>query len=145
MNSWELIIGFIFGILFLPWLGLITFPMAILTSYWWALSGSHGQRKFWRRYLTPALPCILITVFRDYPYIWIGYPLAVVALSLGYGIPDLFQGGDTGSVLGRFWFRVFRRNKSYNMPMAEFFTRLTIYFILALSYLPLLWLSLKSS
>ena len=125
LNKEELTIGFIFGISFWPILGLFSVLLALATSYLWALSGAEGHDKIWRRVGVPFLACLAVFIVRHSWHIWVSLPLAYAVLSLGYGIPD---SGDKGSWLGQKWFNI-------NPEYAWLFTRLTIYILLAISFL----------
>ena len=126
LNRSELLIGFAVGMAFWFKLGLIAIPLAILTSVLWALSGMKGHSKLWRRIGVPLVICLVtFAKFKDWTC-WFSLPMAFVVLSLGYGIPDAF---DEGSMLGRFWYWI-------SPDYAELFTRVTIYLLLALSFIP---------
>jgi hypothetical protein len=111
----------------MPIIGLWVVPLAIATSFLWALTGSASKYnyKLWRRLLVPALACLAVYLVTHNWHIWLSLPLAFGILSIGYGIPD---STDEGSALGKFWYKV---SEQY----ANILTRSSIYILLALSFL----------
>lgn len=70
-----------------------------------AYAGSQNTSKAWRRYGIP----FIIVVFGCFHTWWSLLSLSLIGiLSSGYGIPD---GNDSGSSLGRFWYKVFDSHK----------------------------------
>lgn len=129
LNKEELATGFVFGICFWPIIGPLTLLVGTICSFLWALTGS-GKSKLYRRLGVPLVPCAAIYLMTYNWHIWISLPLAYGVLSLGYGIPST-QPPDSGSTLGRFWYRVFNNNET----KAHLATRGTIYLLLLVSFL----------
>ena len=126
LNKEELIIGAVFGLTFAGVLGWWVLPVLIATSLLWALGGRYGHGiRVW------AVPAVVVGAAFLHSHEWtvfLSYPLGCLVLSIGYGIPST-QPPDEGSALGRFWFKV-------NPESADFMTRLTIYLLLALAFVP---------
>jgi len=129
LNREELLIGLIFGLCFLGVIGWWAVLLAFITSLLWALTGA-GYSKLLRRVGVPLAACLFVALVRQYYPIFVSLPLAMIPLSLGYGIPSQ---NDAGSPLGRFWY-------SLNPANADVFTRATIYILLWLAFFPLLLL-----
>ncbi len=99
--------------------------ISFISGFLGAWAGADKTSKLWRRL---AIPCLL-TAFAYWKTqnLWVVTMLSMCgALSIGYGIPDQY---DTGSALGRFWYRLFKRNVMY----ANVFTRGTIGIVISIS------------
>lgn len=131
LNKEELLIGLILPTIFVYWMGFWVVPVALVSSYFWALSGAPGQEKLWRRLGVPVLVALGIYLHTHTNIIFFGILPAFGALSIGYGIPST-QPPDAGSALGRFWFKI-------SQKYASWLTRLTIYGLFAGSFLVLLF------
>jgi len=95
-----------------------------------AWGGAKGTNKLWRRLGLPILiTTIVLLVLKSWLVLSI-FSLMIV-LSLGYGIPDNFPGGDKGSPLGRIYYFLFGRNYF----LADIFTRGTIGLLSCLTFL----------
>ena len=123
LNAEEYLIGSFFSLVFIPVIGMWAVLLAPLQGLLWSLSGA-GYSKLFRRLLVPAIPIVVIVIQTGYLGIIFSLPLAFGVLSLGYGIQD---STDKGSWLGRFWYEKYPEH-------ANFLTRFTIYFLLAVSY-----------
>ncbi len=122
-NKIKKTIGFIFNL----GLGLIG---GLLGAY----GGADNTSKLWRRFGIPILLIIIAFIkIRTWQCVFLG--AVFFPLTLGYGIPDDFDGGDKGSLIGRFWFwRVF--NGNYNPKAhsyADIATRGTVGLLICLS------------
>ena len=105
--------------------------VVILCGCFGAYSGSSGTSKGFRRYGIPSLIAIYGTVFHS-P--WCLLSLAMIGiLVLGYGVPS--PGKDSGSDLGRFWYKV-----TQERPMIDILIRGTValFVILTMLYAPLI-------
>lgn len=144
LNLEELLIGGLFGLLMVVFIGLWALVLSPICALFWALSGA-GYSKLFRRLGCPLLACLAIYLVHHQLLIWISLPLSFGVLSIGYGIPST-QPPDTGSSLGRFWVDCFtpKGNKIPNDPptqaeilaSAAFFTRATIYVLLIFCFIP---------
>lgn len=130
MNKSELLTGFIFGICFMPVIGLWAVLLACCTSILWALGGM--KEKSWRRWGVPLVTASFISLLNSTLVIWASVPVVWGILSIGYGIPS-DNPPDEGSALGRFWYLLIS-----DEFWATFLTRGTIYILLASTYLVLL-------
>ena len=119
------------GLCFWPLISWLALPLACWTSFAWAMGGS--VNKAWRRIGCSVVPAIVVSILTHK----LAYMLAIVpaylVLSIGYGIPDKT---DPGSVLGRFWFKVFNGHEW----QASQATRGTIYVLLFLSFAIPFWI-----
>ena len=140
LNKNELIIGFLFALPFVFIIGFLALAIAPLTSILWALSGMNGQPKIWRRLGVPFVVCLAVFLLKHHWQAWISLPLAFGALSLGYGIPSE-QPPDEGSAIGQFYYNVVFSNEreSERLKLSNICTRATIYLLLAVSFLPVLF------
>ena len=126
LNNEELIIGAIFPLVFIHWIGWWEILAVQLSALFWALSGSEGFSKGWRRLGCPLVVASCIFFNTHNPKVFFAIPFAFASLSIGYGTPTT-QPLDSGSALGRFWFK---RTRYY-----DFATRGTIYALLIISFL----------
>ncbi|MBI3981188.1 hypothetical protein HY345_04275 [Candidatus Microgenomates bacterium] len=134
LNREEILTGFIFGISFVHIIGWWCLPLAMISSFLWALSGSPGQDKFWRRLGVPFCACLIVFFLKHNWIIWLSLPMAFTVLSIGYGIPTIDKDGnltDEGSWLGRFFW-----NKTGSSRTSNILTRAVIYLLLFLSFIP---------
>ena len=133
LNREELILGAVYALIFTYWLGIMVIPIAILSSLFWAISGSSWKfnPKLLRRLGCPLLVSVTICIRYNTFIPLISVPFAFCVLSLGYGIPST-QPPDEGSTLGKFWFKI---SEKY----ANLLTRSTIYSLLAISHIPVLF------
>lgn len=132
LNKSELLVGFIVGITTWFWIGPWAIVAAILTSLTWALGGAYGHAI--RVYCVPIIMCGYVYVMHPAPWwIFLTAPFMMLTLSIGYGIESK---DDKGSALGRFWFKQCKGNLFWT----NFFTRGTIYLLLAITMIPWLWL-----
>lgn len=132
----DFVIGAVFGLFLAPWIGLWAIPVAVLSGGLWSIGGQYGHSK---RFAIPFIWCGGVEIVHHYHWIWLGLLPAIFVFTLGYGIPLYSSYPDdyeAGSALGQFWYKKFRGNTFY----ANLFTRGTIYMLLILCYLPLLWL-----
>lgn len=132
LNKQELVIGFLYHIIFLYW-SLWVIPTAFVSSYLWALSGE-GQSKIYRRLGCPLLLAIALFLELHNNALFIAVPIAFGFLSLGYGIPD---STDEGSWLGRFFLKL----TGGNLSLTNILTRGLIYVGITL---PFLWILLAN-
>jgi len=98
LNNEELLIGFIYGILFMPVVGLWAVPTALATSFLWAYGGAEKTSKAWRRYGVPLVVSFILTLVTHKIAWLLSAPGAIAILSIGYGIPDVND--PKGSTLG---------------------------------------------
>ena len=119
---------FIKGLKLPGWAGIIGFLGAF--------AGSDGTSKMWRRAGIPALTTVVAYVTLGFQLGWIKSLLSITcmslwgALAIGHGIPS---DNDEGSVLGRFYYRLFKENHL----LADIFTRGTIGIIQSISLISL--------
>lgn len=134
LNKEEIVLGFIYAGVWSAFIGWWTLVLAPASAFLWALGGS--VNKLYRR-----VGCAIITgviVGHSYSSYWIGLlslSLSFEVLSIGYGIPTT-QPEDEGSMLGRFWHRIFR-----NEWKSQLATRASIGMMLGLAACPLLVVS----
>jgi hypothetical protein len=94
--------------------------LKFLLPFMGAIFGAIGGQgiKYVRRVVLPIILSIFGCIILDSYYgVFLG--TFTIWVSMGYGIPDAT---DRGSVLGRFWFNIFKNNKLF----ANIFTRGTI-------------------
>lgn len=126
LNKEELIIGAVFGLTFVFNLGWLVLPVLAATSFLWALGGQYGGGI--RRWGVPGVVVCAAFILSRHGSVFLAYPLGVAVLSIGYGIPST-QPPDSGSALGRFWYKI-------NPSLANVLTRVTVYILLVLAFLP---------
>ena len=130
LNAEELTIGGVFGLCFWPLIHWLAFPVALCTSLCWAMTGA-GMSKLYRRLCVPSIAAVAVLLVTHNVKILLAIPMAFGVLSMGYGIPDQT---DKGSWLGREWLHI-----TQDPFWANFWTRLTIYVLLAACYVAWLW------
>jgi hypothetical protein len=126
LNKEELTIGAVFGLTFVFNFGWLVIPVLVATSLLWALGGRYGGSI--RRYGCSGVVVAVAFLLSHSWWVFLSLPLGVAVLSIGYGIPST-QPPDEGSALGKFWFKI-------NPEVANVMTRLTIYVLLALVFIP---------
>lgn len=135
LNILELVIGAVFGfvpIIWIRWGVILTVPAC---AFLWAWSGA-GHGNFWRRMVMPGIVVASIFMARQHWQVLISWPIMWGVLSIGYGIPSTMP-QDPGSWLGRFWWnRTEGDTEKEHQDKAELLTRITIYALLALSFIP---------
>lgn len=131
LNTEELILGAFYPLMFVLWLKWTVLACIPITSFFWALSGSEGQLKLWRRLGCPLVVGTGLFLMNHNIYMIFGVVLSFLVLSIGYGIPST-QPPDAGSILGRFWFKI---SEKY----ANVLTRTTIFTLLFFSFGIFLW------
>jgi len=95
-----------------------------------------GQENKWVRRI--GIPLIFtICALIELRSLWVIFLMSIAGwLSCGYGLPDLFEGGDKGSFLGKFWFNILNVwNKPKRRTYADILTRATIGLGIAISFL----------
>jgi hypothetical protein len=100
---------------------LICIVIGIICGLAGSYSGADGTSKAWRRFGIPLFLSILSAfILKSFK----GFLNLLMSLSYiqGYGIPDGPPPLDQGSLIGRFWYKVFKGN----MDEANFWTRATI-------------------
>ena len=140
LNTNEALVGDLYGLFFAIKVGWWAVPLSIACGILWSMGGT--VNKAYRRVGCSLLPVLVVFIHSQdgtgtlnlWP--WLSFPLAYAVLCIGYGMPSS-QPYDEGSALGRFWDRVFVLSSDY---WANFFTRATIYFLLALAFIPV-WIS----
>lgn len=90
---------------------------AIIGAILGALGGAEKSSKAFRRIGIALLLLLVGILFRNYAAILIA--LYIPIFYVGYGIPDP---PDEGSILGRFWYKIFKKNNL----LANIFTKATI-------------------
>lgn len=133
MNKEEAVIGGVFGLAFIPVIGLWAIPLALGTSFLWAYGGADKTSKGFRRFGVPLITAFALLLSLNSWTTLLTVPGAIAILSIGYGIPSK-QPIDEGSVLGRFWFKIVGGNEY----LASILTRATIYSALLTNYLVIL-------
>jgi hypothetical protein len=128
MNKEELLIGAIIPWMFIYWYGWWAILISPICSILWSLSGATRFDKFWRRIGVPTVICLSLAIKTGIWFSLVGILPAWGSLSIGYGLPST-QPPDEGSALGRFWWRVCRKNEF----MADLTTRGTIYLLMFFS------------
>ena len=129
LNKEELMIGFIFGMSFWFVFGWWAIPVALLTSLFWAIGGRYGHG--WRVWTVPGFVVAMGLILHLSAWWQLSsYPMGCAVLSIGYGMPST-QPPDHGSALGRWWVA-----RVKYLDIATVMTRLTIYALLALAFLP---------
>lgn len=110
---------------------IVTFFTAIIGAISGALGGAEKASKLFRRIGIPILLLLIGVLFKNYAAILIS--LYIPIFYVGYGIPDV---NDPGSFLGRFWFKIFKKNHF----LADIFTKATIgtFFSIILSVIGIL-------
>jgi hypothetical protein len=133
LNAEELVIGAIVGLTFAIKVGWLAIPLACLTSFLWALTGSESKwnSKLWRRLVVPVVCAGLVALVYKSWVPMISVPLASAVLHLGYGIPDKT---DEGSWLGRLCLVYMGGDEK----KANLLCRAIIYTLLALAFIPCL-------
>lgn len=96
---------------------IIAFFTAITGAILGALGGAEKSSKLFRRIGIPILLLLMGVLFKNYAAILIA--LYIPIFYVGYGIPDA---NDSGSFLGRFWYKIFSKNSF----LADIFTKATI-------------------
>lgn len=137
LNRSELCIGFIYGLVVCVALGWFGLFVCLLTSFFWALSGSSWRvnQKIFRRLGCPIAITIPFYLSTHSLVNLITIPVHLASfIFLSYGMPDPIS-GDKGSANGIFWTKMFPND----YKAANFCTRATLYLALALGMLPLLW------
>lgn len=99
-----------------------------------ALGGTNNSSKLFRRLGIPILITIIASLVLN-NWLVLSIMSLYVMLTIGYGIPDGFIGGDTGSPLGRFWYNLFSFNWEYQNILANVFTRGTVALFSCLTFL----------
>jgi hypothetical protein len=95
-----------------------------------------GQENKWVRRI--GIPLIFtICALIELRSLWVIFLMSIAGwLSCGYGLPDLFEGGDKGSFLGKFWFNILNVwNKPKRRTYADILTRATVGLGIAISFL----------
>jgi len=95
-----------------------------------------GQNNKWVRRI--GIPLIFtICALIELRSLWALLLMSIAGwLSCGYGLPDMFEGGDKGSFLGKFWFNILNVwNKPKRRIYADMLTRATVGLGIALSFL----------
>lgn len=116
-------------------IGLFTLP--VLGGLLGALGGADKSSKSYRRFVLPAL--LTSFAFGNTESVFVITIMSMAgALSLGYGIPsytdDVEESSyDAGSFLGRFFYKLFKKNHL----VADIMTRATIGLLIALSFISL--------
>lgn len=120
--------------------------IAFLISFLGAFAGSEGTSKNYRRIGIPVvfIVCAIFQcLFSDWPLSFWIFTIALqhLILRLGWGIPDTITKDyinkpaiykpDEGSLLGRFWYKIFKGK----LFLVNCFTRGTIGLMLALSFI----------
>lgn len=101
-----------------------------------ALGGADNSSKLWRRLGIPILITIIALIILKH-WLVLSIMSLYAILTIGYGIPDNWDGGDKGSPLGRFFFwTIFNGNYNlYAHLLADIFTRGTIAILSCLTFL----------
>ena len=115
--------------------GLFTLP--VLGGLLGAMGGADKSSKSYRRFVLPAL--LTSFAFSNTQSVFVITVMAMSgALSLGYGIPSYTDdveetSYDAGSFLGRFFYKLFKKNHL----VADIMTRATIGLLIAVSFISL--------
>lgn len=109
-----------------------------------AWSGAEGTSKNWRRIGIPLILTFVAVILMTSQYGVLGLVSLLLmllwpVLAIGYGIPTIEYGiiTDHGSVLGRFWYRIFEGDCN----KANLATRATVGVLYNLCLLPILYLT----
>lgn len=102
---------------------IILFFTAIIGAILGALGGAEKSSKLFRRICIPILLLLVGILFKNYIAILIA--LYIPIFYLGYGIPCK---GDSGSALGRFWYRIFKKSNF----LADISVKATIGFLFSM-------------
>lgn len=130
LNLNEFSIGMLFGMAMTPIIGPSSIVLAFLTGSLWAIGGA-GYGRIWRYAGVPLITFFFLVLKANFYACLVSSVWCGVCLTIGYGIPDQ---SDEGSALGRFWMKAFNNNAQ----LANFFTRGTIYTLIAIGYIPCL-------
>lgn len=101
----------------------IAFFTAVIGAILGALGGAEKSSKLFRRIGIPILLLLVGILFKNYAAILLS--LYIPIFYIGYGIPDA---SDSGSSLGRFWYKVFKKNHF----LSDIFTKATIGFLFSI-------------
>lgn len=117
-------------------LGLLFF--GTIGGFLGAMGGADNTSKAWRRFGIPRIITI-ISLLTLHNFWCISIMFMSFVLAMGYGIPDMQDGGST---LGQFWARIFPYHVLLKTPkdcrlrlLADIFTRATIGTLICLSML----------
>lgn len=130
-NPEELAIGATFGVAPLFITGWLAPLAAIACAILWRMGGVKGGNKWFRRLGVPFFISLEILLATNAWISILPFLLMWAPLAMGYGIPDLT---DEGSKLGAFFYKLTGKNER----AANFYTRLVIGFICALSIAPMI-------
>jgi hypothetical protein len=98
----------------------IAFFTAIIGALLGAFGGAEKSSKLFRRIGIPLLLLLIGILFKNYAAVLIA--LYIPIFYIGYGIPDAT---DSGSNLGRFWYKIFKGNHF----LTDIFVKATIGFL----------------
>lgn len=124
----DFLIGFIYGLLSIAYVGWFGLIVAIASGLLWEKGGQEGHA--WRVYGCALVVYLAASIHLHSLWIVVPAALSMVILSLGYGLPST-QSPDAGSPLGRFFWKLTKQN----VFLSNTLTRGTIYTLLAVTFL----------
>lgn len=146
LNRYELFLGGLIGLFFIPLFGLGTIVIAPLMAFLYALGGAPAQdggNKLYRRLGCAIVPSVALFLKIQHfnPWLLGSEGLAFAVYSIGYGIPSTMP-PDEGSFMGECFFNLATRLMPHSSQVAHeeyasVMTHFTILLLLALAYTPL--------
>jgi hypothetical protein len=109
-----------------------TIITAVIGGILGALGGAEKSSKQIRRIGIPVLLLILGLLLHNIASLFIVFWIAI--LYMGYGIPD---SSDSGSVLGRFWYKICNKSQFWT----NFFVKFTLGFFFSIILIPIAYFS----
>jgi len=145
LSKEELAVGRVITASWSFFMGIWAIPVIFINGWLWAYGGHMLTDKNWRRIGVPLLTCVMMTIrTKSWLPMVCFFPFYGI-LTMGYGIPTFVEGWeDDGSSLGRFWWKLLGGKEKHDerlIALAQWHTRLTIGFLIGLSFLPLCLIS----